>query len=452
MKKLVLLLVILALAIALVACGGPAETDAPETDPPETETNPTETDPSEPEHVHDVQVEELAPTCSERGYYSEVCKTCGETLSVTALPKIACTPSGEATCTADSVCTVCGAVLEAAKGHAWGDKQTVVSTCIAEGKETITCTVCQAVEEKVIPMISHVIGVADEEKEATCSEDGYRTGACVMCEAVVTETLVAAHEYILESFFTAEDGTLMASCFICGDVPVRSETRMHLDFDKDVEEELAAQEYADMLRLVDSKVSPQYKKASAVLTTNGDRTVLAPTLPVAIDFDGELLYDARYFMISFDFYISKIPQPDDPSNPLRATLFNFVPGFQGGTQASEGRINHANFTKLTYGQGFVFSQYGMLTDITNGAVVVEAQPENWYTFTYIVDNVTGEAYAYLDGQFIACPILDDESDGLFAVNAENDKKYDGFYCMCFGDGHVKKHGGQYDNFTISVIR
>ena len=115
---------IFTLAVALIACGAPADdTQTPETDPADTDVVVSESE-SETEapacngvDIHDVVVDEKPASCSDRGYRIETCKTCGEILFETAYPKQTCTPSGEATCTSASVCTQCGQVLEAAKGH-----------------------------------------------------------------------------------------------------------------------------------------------------------------------------------------------------------------------------------------------------------------------------------------------------------------------------------------------
>ena len=360
MKKLFVFLMILALTVALIACGSEVETQAPETDAPETQT--PETDPPETQHVHEIEVEEILPTCSARGYHIETCKTCGETLVEQALPKTECTPNGDATCTTDSVCTACGKVLVAATGHVWTDKQTVVSTCTADGKETATCSVCGTVEETVIPMIAHIMGAVEEEKAATCTEAGYKKGACVMCEGEVTETLAPSHNLICESFFTAEDGTYKATCHNCGDVAITLESRVDFTFDMALDAEIEGLAVADKLTLVDSSVSSVYKKANAVITANGDRSVLAPRRPVMIDFDSSLLTDSSYYIISFDYYVSQHPQPSDVSNPERGTVFAFVPGFHGGGKVT-GSGAFANFTKVTFGKGLVFSQYGKLPDI-----------------------------------------------------------------------------------------
>lgn len=450
MKKLFVLLFVLVFALSLVACGEPAETesetdapvvtDAPETDPPATES----------EHEHEIEVDEKLSTCSERGYRIETCKTCGEVLVEEAYPKQSCTPVAEATCTEASVCSSCGKELAAAKGHTFGDATVVDATCQADGKETKTCSVCNETVETVLPKIPHIMGEVTETKEATCSEVGYEKGACIMCDETVTKELAAAHDYIMEAFRIAEDGTMQGTCYACGDISVTEDVRVALTFDvADLESEIASIENGEKLTLVDSTVSSVYKKANAVITANGDRSVLAPRRPVMIDFKDDLLTDASYYVVSFDYCITQAPQAEDPSSPKRATVFAFLPGFSGGGKVA-GTGAFANFTKYTFGKGLVYSQYGTLASIDQGAVVKEIEPGRWYKFTYVVDNVNGEAYAYVDGTFIASILM--EVPGMFSVTPETSAANDGFFTMIFADDYVKSYGAQYDTFSISVIR
>ena len=158
MKKLFVLLMILALAVSLIACGGEAETDLPETDPVETQA--PETDPAETEHVHEIEVEEVAATCSSVGYKNEACKTCGEVVSKTEYPVAEHTVSAVAGCADDVKCTVCGVVVETAKGHVWNEIAAFgADTLIKDGKLQKTCSICGAnegvsVDENVLLLLT----------------------------------------------------------------------------------------------------------------------------------------------------------------------------------------------------------------------------------------------------------------------------------------------------------
>lgn len=458
MKKYLLILLSVIMLLALVACGAPAETEieAPETSAPETnaletnapETNAPETEPGETECPHtDVAVSEKQATCDARGYYTEECKACGKVLKQETFRKTDCVPNGEATCTTASTCVNCGKELEAAKGHAFGEPIVVLSTCLADGSSTKTCSVCNESVVEVVPKIAHVMGVVADEKAATCSEAGYRKGACVVCEQEIVEELKASHQYICEGFFLAEDGTFMGTCIACGDVAPSEDIRVQLDFEMATfADEIAAQTTAQYLRPVDAS---NYWLKSAVITTIEDRSVMELKGSVSVDFDGELLYDASYFKISFDYYLPAHPQPEDPSNPMRATVFKFFPGFKEGKVVTPKRVEDANFLKYTFGKGWVFSQYGNLADIENGARVMMPDPARWYHMDFIVDNVTGEAYIYIDGEFIT--IMPTAHAGAFGVNESCDEQFDGYYNFTFGDGYAGRYKPLYDNFKITVL-
>ena len=83
----------------------------------------------------------------------------------------------EATCTADgkvvTTCNVCGKEVSVtpipAKGHSFGDIQTVAeATCTADGKGVKTCTVCNVTEDVVIPAKGQEITEpSTDEKQST---------------------------------------------------------------------------------------------------------------------------------------------------------------------------------------------------------------------------------------------------------------------------------------------
>ena len=93
----------------------------------------------------------------------QVCPVCGEVLEKAK----GHTPGDPASCTEDQVCTVCGEVLEKAKGHTPGDP----ATCT----EDQVCTVCGAVLEEAK---GHTPG-----DPATCTEDQ----VCTVCGEVLEE-------------------------------------------------------------------------------------------------------------------------------------------------------------------------------------------------------------------------------------------------------------------------
>ena len=93
------------------------------------------------------------------------------------------TPGNGATCTTAQTCTVCGAELEAAKGHTVVIDKAVAPTCTATGlTEGEHCSVCGEVltAQTVVDALGHAPGAA-----ATCTADQ----TCTRCGEVLNEKL-----------------------------------------------------------------------------------------------------------------------------------------------------------------------------------------------------------------------------------------------------------------------
>lgn len=112
-----------------------------------------------------VRENEKAPTCTATGSYDEVvcCSVCGEELSRKTV------------------------TVEAA-GHQWGAWETTKApTCIAEGEERRTCTVCGETETRTADKAAHT-PVTVEGKDATCTEEGLSDGEkCSVCGKTLKE-------------------------------------------------------------------------------------------------------------------------------------------------------------------------------------------------------------------------------------------------------------------------
>ena len=415
MKKLLMVLFVLVLAVTVVACGTPAETaggedtDAPETNAPETNAPETEAPATETEvHTHDVEVEEQVATCLARGYRTEKCKTCGEVLSETAYPKTDCTPVAAATCTADSVCSVCGTVIETAKGHVASDTVvqdlgcSAVYACAGEG-----CT--------------ETISVAKENAEHTLAE-------------------ITAYDKTL----TILNGKVCAPCSACGvSVPVPEDVRLALDFDK---ESIAAEFEALNNDKLSFYTKEDASKGPSAQTKEVDgRSVMYFKVanPLFIDYDISFLQDAEVFVISFDYCVAKTPY----AASTQVSLFTFVPGFENGTTIPGKSTPWAHTIKFdrtslyfTDGKGENPTQY--------------FQPEigKWYTVTIVVDNTyttkangtTGKGYVFVDGEFIRTTI---EFVGCTEAVVT---KYGGLSWRIGEQGNT--HDPLYDNFRVSVIK
>ena len=445
LTKLMVLALVLALFVcAFVACGGTTdtETQAPETQAPETQAPDSETEApggdTEAECTHEIVVDEKAATCSDRGYKKETCKLCGEVISETAYPKTAHTASGAATCDTDSKCTVCGEVLEAAKGHVWGEVTTTAATCTVAGKETKTCTVCNTTDVKELATLAHDIAEATEYVPATCTTEGSKTGVCSLCGQTQTVVLPAAH-VVTDlgdlSALTFVDGKIQAKCTACeAVVDVTAEVRFALSFDEaDVPTELA--KYGDGFNylLVYNGDQAGTVKYPPVVTaypdaTDGHTSVLTTkhNASPAITFKGELLADADYYVISFDWRATKY-----------GNNTNKIGAFGQAAKAFEGVAGEGDMVYAFK----VDRSNGDLYDHSGKNKFGSAPAEQWYKVIVVVDNESGTAYTYVDGVCVAT-----------TQNAKWQVVEGGEYTWRFGGIYNVFHVPEFDNFEVVAIQ
>ena len=138
---------------------------------------------------------------------------CGAVLS----PASGHHPGREATCTEDQVCTVCGAVLNAALGHALKEYEAQAPTCIEEGWEAYSvCSRCGYTTYTELPALGHQAGNA-----ATC----IKPQVCTMCSAVLNAALGHEIEVLEAVAATCTETGLSegARCSRCGEVLAEQE-------------------------------------------------------------------------------------------------------------------------------------------------------------------------------------------------------------------------------------
>ena len=141
-----------------------------------------------------------APTCTEKGYTTYTCSTCGDTYTADEVAALGhkydavitaptCTEKGYTTHT----CSVCNDKYvddtKTATGHTYESKITQEPTCTAEGVKTFTCHCGDSYTESVAAK-GHTNGEAVTENEvaATCTDNGsYDTVVyCTVCKGVVS--------------------------------------------------------------------------------------------------------------------------------------------------------------------------------------------------------------------------------------------------------------------------
>ena len=175
MKKLLIALLVLVLALSLLACG---DTTTDETTLPD-ETEPT-VGPSG-EHIHNyVDAVILAPTCTSLGKSAKQC-SCGDILTDSEMPlPFALHDANEVSCTEDSVCKTCGKLLVEKYGHNLVETVVSVASCNTAGEITTKCSRCGVDgDKKVIPaghsFDTNAITIAKGDVTATCTKCGTKS-------------------------------------------------------------------------------------------------------------------------------------------------------------------------------------------------------------------------------------------------------------------------------------
>ena len=219
-------------------------------------------------HDNDEGVITIAATCTKAGEKVYACKTCGaitkQTLSklshtVVVLEYIAptCTTMGK---TVGSYCSACGGILTEQKdipslGHNFGDWIKVSQlTCVTDGVEKRTCTICSKTETSKIEATGH----------------NYTDGACTACDGTMLLTGLAMTSNTsvssslsrprLEFSFTVEKA-------VADGLSAKEEIGAII-VDLDSFYAVSTNMYVDWVKALNAKqMSYTYKKASIVGTT-----------------------------------------------------------------------------------------------------------------------------------------------------------------------------------------
>jgi len=189
---------------------------------------------------HKYVAEVTAPTCTEAGYTTYTCTTCGSNYTddeVAALGHTeeelaavapTCTETG---LTAGVKCTVCGEILKApeeipALGHRYDDGVvTTKPTCTETGIRTYTCATCGHTYTEVVDALGHSYDAVVT--APTCTEEGYTTYTCSTCgdTYVADEVDALGHSYdtVVTAPTCTEKGYTTYTCSVCGDTYVADE-------------------------------------------------------------------------------------------------------------------------------------------------------------------------------------------------------------------------------------
>lgn len=176
-----------------------------------------------------------APTCTDSGTEEHACMVCGETeeRKVSSLghtgdwviSKYAtCTENGKETKT----CTRCNALVGTrtiyATGHQGTWNTTLEPTCSATGKATLTCTECYNTVEKTLDKVPHTYGDWTIVTSPNClhEQNGQKKKTCSVCGNFETAIIPYMHSYSTDetNWYREEptctkDGKIVKPCYVC---------------------------------------------------------------------------------------------------------------------------------------------------------------------------------------------------------------------------------------------
>lgn len=173
--------------------------------------------------------DELAPTCTEEGYYYPKCTVCGEIKSektvvkatghdeyVKDIPGKLCTDNT----IRQTLCHKCDVILKeealAGKEHLWNAGEIAKHAgCTDDGINRYTCTVCKYERNDVIPATGHDYYVVSEDS-ASCTSGGSVTEKCSKC-GDVTESSTGGPTGHNWSGWSVSGSDHVRTCSSCGD-------------------------------------------------------------------------------------------------------------------------------------------------------------------------------------------------------------------------------------------
>ena len=337
MKKILIALAVVVLALALVACGGEANVTE--------DTTPVTEAPAE--HVHAYSEEIVAPTCAAQGTRKMVCE-CGDVQSEETLGFADHTPS-VADCEKDTVCTVCNEVLSAATGH------------IISAVETVT--------------------------EATCSTPGKEKGSCVSCGKVI-ETEIPASGHVSSGAPKAVDGGFAVTCSICNQaVTLKAQTPVFLlDFEEDIATQAAK---------YDIGLSVYKPESWKIAEVNGSKAFTADDgKPFYINIvDPTKLASLGSFVISFDYTSTKEAKEDQAGS-----VFSILGNHQNSVQTSAGAVQWGWMLKLVEAKKVLATTNAADKVTSENSVAVERNVK--YNVQIVISAADKATHTFINGKYI----------------------------------------------------
>ena len=187
-----------------------------------------------------VTIQNVASTCTEKGYYSEKCLNCNDKIryDIPATGHSESTAAGyeptviAPTCYSTGVtirtCGVCNGTFEtdvtSKVDHTWDEGVITAPSCTEEGVTTFTCINngadgCDGVKTEAIAALGHEANPEQngEYVPATCEKGGYTPSKCIRCEfgmeVANSSDKKLGHEWVYDS---ENEKNVPATCYAAG--------------------------------------------------------------------------------------------------------------------------------------------------------------------------------------------------------------------------------------------
>ncbi|MBQ9847608.1 MAG: hypothetical protein IJO64_00920 [Clostridia bacterium] len=165
---------------------------------------------------HDYQNTVTDPICELGGYTTHTCSRCGDSYVDDFTDPLGHVSKGNATCTENCVCAICGEILEGKLGHNYGSVITEPD-CELGGYTTHTCSRCgDSYNDSYTQPLGHKAGV-----EATCTADQ----VCTVCRKTLVSALGHKYETEITEPSCESSGFTTHTCMRCGNVSKDSFTK-----------------------------------------------------------------------------------------------------------------------------------------------------------------------------------------------------------------------------------
>ncbi len=191
------------------------------------------------DHTHVYETVTIAATCTKTGSTYERCTICSETRNWVTTPMVAHTWGGWSvdvtpTCVREgrekSTCSVCNTVQYRSLGytdHVWGGwVDSTPATCFTPGQRTNTCSVCGTPQRQAIPQLTHNWSGYVVTTPPSCTVGGVQTSTCSLCGTTRTLAINATGHtwggWVVEKAPSCTDtGMEKRTCSICGEAQYR---------------------------------------------------------------------------------------------------------------------------------------------------------------------------------------------------------------------------------------